>query len=722
MKATRLHQTNLEYLFGELRRITALVAGRVQEIRAAQSEEEDEFRGLYISDEEVNELLADPYLFVAGDDRAREFSERPEAGLRASRLLHLQEVFQLSPFELDIILITLAPELEVRFERLYAYLQDDVTRRRPNVALVLQLLCPNLSSQVAVRRSFDPESPLLRHRLIEMGEESQNRQTPLLTRTLKLDESVVSFLLGEERIDARLRQLIEPVPAEAGYLPTTEAFQYTARLVELAAESYICLLSGAADEASKRHFAAEVCQRLGRPLLALEAAALPGMAVAKLDNLLRLLSRELRLRGAAFYLASYEVLLKEEPAILEIKRLVDDLLRELDGPSFVSTAETLPLALSGPRRQFQLELGLPGYSERQHLWESLLGAEALGLDLESLSSRFRLSSGQIVAAAATARNRAAWRGEPAPSLADLEAACRSHSNQRLNALARKITPCYRWGDLVLPADPFNMLREICEQVKHRSLVYEKWGFESKLSLGKGLNVIFAGPSGTGKTMSAEIIASELKMDLYKIDLSNVISKYIGETEKNLERIFTEAGESNAILFFDEADAIFGKRSEVKDAHDRYANIETGYLLQKMEEYEGIVILATNLRKNLDDAFVRRMHFVIEYPFPEEEDRFLIWKKVFPAAVPLNEDVDLRFMARQFKLAGGNIKNIALAAAFLAAGEDALTNQPEVKMEHLIRATRREFQKMGKLCTPTDFGPYFGLLKDAEPKRNGAALS
>jgi SpoVK/Ycf46/Vps4 family AAA+-type ATPase len=263
-----------------------------------------------------------------------------------------------------------------------------------------------------------------------------------------------------------------------------------------------------------------------------------------------------------------------------------------------------------------------------------------------------------------------------------------------------------------------MLQEIYEQVKHRSLVYEKWGFERKIALGKGLNVVFAGPSGTGKTMSAEIIASGLHMDLYKIDLSTVVSKYIGETEKNLERIFTEAGESNAILFFDEADSIFGKRSEVKDAHDRYANIETGYLLQKMEEYEGIVVLATNLRKNLDDAFVRRMHFIIEFPFPEEEDRFEIWRRVFPTTVPLSSSVDLHFMARQFKIAGGNIKNIALASAFLAASDNSSPAAPIIEMAHLIRATRREFQKMGKLCTQTDFGPYFSLLNDLTSQKRG----
>jgi len=240
-----------------------------------------------------------------------------------------------------------------------------------------------------------------------------------------------------------------------------------------------------------------------------------------------------------------------------------------------------------------------------------------------------------------------------------------------------------------------------------------------VALGKGLNVIFAGPSGTGKTMSAGIIAGELRMDLYKIDLSTVVSKYIGETEKNLERIFTEAGESNAILFFDEADSLFGKRSEVKDAHDRYANIETGYLLQKMEEYDGIVVLATNLRKNLDEAFIRRMHFIIEFPFPEEEDRYEIWRRVFPKAVPLGEDVDLRFMARQFKMSGGNIKNIALAAAFLAAGDEQ--ENPTIGMNQLIRATRREYQKLGKLCTESDFGPYFNIIRDIEPKNRNSSV-
>jgi SpoVK/Ycf46/Vps4 family AAA+-type ATPase len=242
------------------------------------------------------------------------------------------------------------------------------------------------------------------------------------------------------------------------------------------------------------------------------------------------------------------------------------------------------------------------------------------------------------------------------------------------------------------------------------MVYIDWGFDKKLSLGKGLNVLFSGPSGTGKTMAAEIIAKDARLDLYKIDLSSVVSKYIGETEKNLNKIFNEAETSNAILFFDEADALFGKRSEVKDAHDRYANIEIGYLLQKMEEYEGIVILATNLNGNIDDAFLRRMQFVIEFPFPDEKLRLQIWNRIFPKDAPLAEDINYKFFSERLKLAGGNIKNVALAAAFQAAEESC-----EIGMRQIMHATKREYQKIGKPFLRVDFEPYYKLIELDEIK-------
>ena len=254
---------------------------------------------------------------------------------------------------------------------------------------------------------------------------------------------------------------------------------------------------------------------------------------------------------------------------------------------------------------------------------------------------------------------------PVLSMEDLYKGCKAQSNQKLSSLALKTNPHYTWEDIVLPKDTLEHLKEVSGFIKYKGKVHSDWGFEKKLSLGKGLNVLFSGPPGTGKTMAAEILANEVKLDLYKIDLSSLVSKYIGETEKNLKKIFEEAETSNSILFFDEADALFGKRSEVKDSHDRYANIETAYLLQKMEEHEGIVILASNFRKNMDDAFLRRLHFTIEFPLPDEKSREDIWRKTFPEETPIENDVDFAFLSK-FKLTGGNIKNIVLAASFLAA--------------------------------------------------------
>ena len=264
-------------------------------------------------------------------------------------------------------------------------------------------------------------------------------------------------------------------------------------------------------------------------------------------------------------------------------------------------------------------------------------------------------------------------------------------------MAQKINLRRTLKDIVLPPDPQKQLQEICNQVRYRHIVQGEWGFDRKLSLGKGLNVLFYGPPGTGKTMAAEAIANELQLDLYKIDLSQVVSKYIGETEKNLGRIFDAAENANVVLLFDEADAILGKRSEVKDAHDRYANLEVAYLLQKMEEYEGISILTTNLRQNLDQAFTRRIRFMVEFPFPKAEHRLEIWQSMWTKETPLSVDIDFDRIAQKFELAGGSIRNIALAAAFLAA-----SNGQEVTKNHLLKATRREFQKMGQLINELEF--------------------
>jgi SpoVK/Ycf46/Vps4 family AAA+-type ATPase len=365
------------------------------------------------------------------------------------------------------------------------------------------------------------------------------------------------------------------------------------------------------------------------------------------------------------------------------------------------------------RRPF-VRLAVPdvSYAERRTLWSARLAElqdrapDLNDEELSALAGRFRLTPGQVEDALVRAQTLAWSRGERTGPISanDIDAACRAQAQHHLGLLARQLTPRYTWEDIVLPQQQLATLRLIATMIRQRSVVYGQWGFDRKLAMGKGVITMFSGPSGTGKTMAAEILARDLGFDLYKIDLSAVVNKYIGETEKNLERLFSDAENTDTILFFDEADALFGKRSAVSDAHDRYANIETGYLLQRTEEYNGLVILASNLPKNVDEAFLRRLHFTVNFSLPEEAERLEIWRRTFPREAPQDHDLDLPFLARQLKITGGNIRNIILAAAFLAAEDRA-----PIAMRHLLIAARHEFQKTGKMITDRDFGRYSHLL-------------
>ena len=326
-------------------------------------------------------------------------------------------------------------------------------------------------------------------------------------------------------------------------------------------------------------------------------------------------------------------------------------------------------------------------------------------DLHALAGRFVLNAGQIQTAVANADiDRLLSEDAQTLDASRLFQAAREQSDASLGSLAVKVEPIHRFEDLVLPASTVDRIKDLTDAIRNRHIVYSEWGFASRISSGKGVKALFAGGSGTGKTMTASVIAQELRLDIYKIDLSGVVSKYIGETEKNLDRIFRAAHSSNAILFFDEADALFGKRSEVKDAHDRYANIEVAYLLQKVEDHEGVVILASNLGKNIDNAFARRLHYIIDFPQPDEHHRERLWRTMFPPEAPLGDDVDFCFLAKQFNLAGGDIKNVALDAAFLAAQDGRI-----VTMKQLINAMARQMMKQGRMPSPTEFKQYHALI-------------
>ena len=683
----------------------------------------DPFRGVYISQAEADRLLARE----AGSPTFNGYGSAAETSLadpldKTSRLGRLAQAFELTSFDLDLVVIALAPEIDLRYERLYGYVQDDVTRRRPSLDLALNLLCSTAAARLARRAHVAADAPLIRHGLMLLSPDPNHVHPPLLAHYLRLDEHVVGFLLGQDGLDARLVPFCQavapasqlatpPLDAETGRALT--ALVVEARTVHQALRLYFHGPRGAAKDQTAEALAAQA----GAPLLRVDLARVPP-AASDAEPLLRLAFRHARLQDAILYLDAMETLESDGRAVT-FRWLLDAvadhpgivILAGLHAPGpLEATAGRDPLTVT------PVDFPIPDAAGRRACWQARLadsGHALAGHDLETLAGRFRLTPGQIAAAAASAQEQARWRvaaqsaddaasedrslAPVQPTIAELFAAARLHSAHNLGTLARKITPHYSWDDIVLPDDRLEQLREICNYVKYRALVYDDWGFDRRLAMGKGLNVLFAGPSGTGKTMAADVMASELALDLYKIDLATVVSKYIGETEKNLARIFAEAESSNAILFFDEADALFGRRSEVRDSHDRYANIEISYLLQRMEEYEGVVILATNLRKNMDEAFVRRIHFSVDFPFPSEPDRRRIWGEIWPAALPRHADLDLDFMAHHFELAGGNIRNIALATAFLAADDGAV-----VGMAHLIHATRREYQKMGKVIAEGAF--------------------
>jgi SpoVK/Ycf46/Vps4 family AAA+-type ATPase len=722
-RTTQAFADSLAHLLAEMERIDLLIRYQIAHRYKLQTEDE-QFRGLYISDQEAESLLRKPigmpqWLVSKTEAQADPVAqleqienllhERTQQSMREGielRLERLRELFELTPFDIDALLVCMAVELDLRYEKLYGYLQDDVTKKKPSVELLLNLFAPSFGSSVSARQRLSAEAPLLRFRLLELVEDPSHLPTPLLSRFVKVDDRVVQYLLGAKGVDERIRAFVELMDCNDGLesLPVDDELKQG--LMRLAvstslSQSVVIHLKGPT-VTDKQGAAQAVCHHKNQGLLMADLEHLAAESETVFAKNLVLIYREARLLRSAVFWKGVDSLQSEQR-----RGMLHGFIRSLkQGSSMVFLDGDLGPESAHALREttyFTVPMTRPSFIQRAALWRTALekyDSDIETNDITELSVKFKLSLSQIRNAAATAGNLALWRGQNAEriTIRDLYEACRTHSNQKLSSLAHKIPTKYRWEDIVLPQDRTEQLREICNHVKYRDRVYSEWGFDKKLAMGKGLCVLFAGPSGTGKTMSADIIAGELGLDLYKIDLSNVVSKYIGETEKNLSRIFDEAETSNAILFFDEADALFGKRSEVKDSHDRYANIETGYLLQRMEEHEGIVILASNFRKNMDEAFVRRLHFTVEFPFPNEEDRRRIWESVWPEAAPRDPDLDLAFLARRFQMTGGNIRNIALSAAFLAADDDGV-----VGMRHLIRATQREYQKMGKLVSDSDFG-------------------
>ena len=633
---------------GVAQRVRRAVAG----VAATDPHPSDPFRGLYVSD--------DAALTLASGADVEGVDERMAA---------VGALLGLDGLDLAVLALCAAPELDPRFGRLLAYLHDDVTRRLASPRLAARLLTDDPAQSDAVLARFAADAPLRRVGAVRLLDDEA--PTPIADRLVKVDDRLAGHLLGIG--------LAAPPPGDR---------LVAASAIDPGRSAAVTQLRAALGDSG-----------LGVSLLAIGADAAELLAAARGGPVLVVPAREAASPEAA------------AAAVLRAALARAVVCFELDGVSpddragvAACVAERGPGVLLCARRPDAMS-GIPGLralaiqvpeaslAERRTLWR----ARAPGADVEGVAARFRLSMDQIAHAVDVAGASARSRGNGPPLAADLELGAREASRTRLGELAVRVESSAGWNDLVLPAEPLDLLRSVAAFLRHRDLVLSEWGYGRTVAGGQGLKVLFAGESGTGKTMAAGVIARDLGLDLFRVDLATVVSKYVGETEQNLDRIFAAAEGSNAVLLFDEADALFGKRSEVKDAHDRYANIEVAYLLQRMEAYAGGVILATNLRSNMDDAFLRRLDILVEFPFPEPADRRRLWRGLVPADAPVADDVDLDRLADRFRLTGGSIRNCSVTAAFLAADEATA-----IGMRHLLRAIAQELRKQGRLTLEADF--------------------
>ena len=713
------------YLSMALQRLDLLLQREILRLRASYQLSLDEFRGLYISDEQVNQLINRAVNYDGPSSAIDELTDKAES-LRADSNSHddaspwqrLVTEFALSSIEQDILLLAIAPEIDLKYETLFAYLNNDVTRKWPTFGLALRVAAGITGQGTEVRGCLLPEAKLFGSGLLQPVNAAGDRRSWLAT-AFAAAPPVSQYLANAASLDPRLAPFVQLQDVSLDWQRLSidaevknALYNFSRRMVTAKSRWPAVVLAGARG-VGRAQAAEAVCRELGiSSLLRIDLDALRASGENP-NELIKALLLQQRLHGAGLYLTGFESLFDNEHKPLPDARRLVKLMTAAKGPMFILCGPSTPWReLLGTEPAVYFGFDLPDYAMRLQLWQKAVhtrDANIADAELEALADRFVLTPTQISSALESACN-SEYLSEPdsvvALRAATLFEAARAQSDQSLGSLATKVKTLHGWDDLVLPRSPLQRVKEIAAAIRHRHVVYSEWGFDQRIATGLGLKILFSGASGTGKTMTAGVIAADLGLDLYKIDLSGIVSKYIGETEKNLDRIFHAAESSNAIVFFDEADALFGKRSEVNDAHDRYANIEVAYLLQKIEEYEGVVILASNLSKNIDLAFARRMHYVVEFPLPDEIHREKLWRGMFPAAVPLGEDVDFKFLSKQFPIAGGDIRNVALEAAFLAAQDGKI-----VTMKQLAKALARQMMKQGKVPSATDFKQYHGLIDE-----------
>lgn len=727
----------MAYLQAELQWLDLLLHREILRLRARYQLSFDEFRGLYISDEHVDALVnqgqtapgqssTTPDIIQRLTTQAEQWRGACRQGRAAGHpLSRITQEYALSAAEQDILVLALAPELDIKYETLFAYLNDDIQRKQVTVDLALRVLAQDGES-MQWRSLLQPEatlfaSGLLHHLMI-------NERQSSLHAILSPDPQLVQVLLGWAPASGAGYRIESPGPVAADDLwrdlPCTASLRQRLQqwaehvrqrcLLDAMAELPAAALVGQAGNGMLEAVAA-LAATWQRPVvhLDLRMPLSPGESYGSRIHACRFAQR---LCGAVLHIAGLEAFIDQEQKLHPDAATLDAALQQAGHlPLLVETASLAQWQHVFPHKRCLLfEFADPDYSQRVHLWRRALDnafaskrpPHLSDTVVDTVADRFHLTAQQIRTAAQTLADRQALDADDGRlEMADVLAAAREQSHQPIERLAQRVTSHYEWQDLILPHGTKQRLQEIAAAIRHRQLVLGQWGFGKHQSNG-GLKAMFSGPSGTGKTMAASIIARELGLELFRIDLSQLVSKYIGETEKNLDKAFRAAQQANAILFFDEADALFGKRTEIKDAHDRYANIEVAYLLQKMEDadFSGVVLMATNLVRNIDDAFARRIHYLVEFPMPDAESRVRLWRAMFPAQAPLAADVDMDFLAQQFDLTGGVIRNVALEAAFLAAGAPG-----EIRMRHIVQALSRQMIKQGRIPVASDFKQHLALI-------------
>ena len=674
----------------------------------------DEFSGTFVSGSEVSALLRGgqkpsedgSQAIAALEAKISARADRIEAKCRVNRedgqplpfdLLRVR--LGLSPTEERALWVLLAVDIDSRLRQLMRYLVNEASRVHADVGLLELLVYSSPETRDLLVRELAPDSKLFRYRLVEhVGSRRQVADAPYLLRPLRAARRVVELVCGFSRLDPELREVAELLPTPPGLetlIMGDDVKSRSVRMLEsaLAAKRPAIVFAGK-DGAGRRSLALGAAAAHGHAALLIRSNQLPNEQL-ELDRISRALLREAVLWNAVPIFVNIDQL-AANPDLGLVDRIssIDKVLADFTGPVMGTCArrDSRPVALG--RGLVMVDVDPPDEAQRAQLWTRALGETAGELDIPMVAARYPITGGVVgrAADAALALTRArSDRDTVTPN--DIHIGLRSALASKLAGLGMRIAWKQKWSDLILPDDRIEEIHEFIARVKHRHQVYQQWGFARKMAKGFGLSALFAGPPGTGKTMVAGIIANELSLDLYQIDLSRIVSKYVGETEKNLAQLFDAAEAGHAVLLFDEADSLFAKRTEVKSSVDRYANLEVNYLLQRMEAFSGITILTTNLDSSIDDAFRRRLSFRVDFPFPEPEDRLKLWQSMLPDEAAVGPDVDFSTLADKYEMTGGYIRNAVLRAAFLAADES-----DDISMRHLVRAANLEYQAMGKVVS------------------------